>query len=62
MKKGKTVLNALTEIINLLRKPDILWVFQGREFCIKIMQEWSGNNILMYLENNEGKSVIAECL
>ena len=43
------------------RKPNKLWVDQGREIYNKLMQEQFGNNdILMYLKYNEGKSVIAE--
>ena len=43
------------------RKPNKLWVDQGREFYNKLMQEWfDKNDILMYSTQNEGKSVIAE--
>ena len=61
-KKGKTVLNAFMKIVNEFhRKPNRLWVDQGREFYNKRMQEWLDNNdILMYCTYNEGKSVIAE--
>ena len=61
-KKGKTVLNAFIKIVNESnRKPNKLWVDQGREFYNKLMQEWLDNNdILMYSTHNEGKSVIAE--
>ena len=61
-KKGKTVLNAFMEIVNESnRKPNKLWVDQGREFYNKLMQEWLDNNdILMYSTHNEGNSVIAE--
>ena len=61
-KKGKTVLNAFIEIVNESnRKPNKLWVDQGREFYKKLMQEWLDNNdILLYSTHNEGKSVIAE--
>ena len=39
-KKGKTVLNAFIEIVNESnRKPNKLWVDQGREFFNKLMQE-----------------------
>ena len=50
------------EIVNQSnRKPNKLWVDQGREFYNKLMQEWLDNNdILMYSTHNEGKSVIAE--
>ena len=61
-KKGKTVLNAFIEIVNESnRKPNKLWVDQGREFYNTLMQEWLDNNgILMYFTHNEGKAVIAE--
>ena len=58
--KGKTVLNAFTEIVNKCNcKPNKLWVDQKREFYKKPMQEWLDNNdILMYARHNEGKSII----
>ena len=61
-KNGKTVLNAFIEVVNgSNRKPNKLWVDQGREFYNKLMQEWLDNNdILMYSTHKEGKSVIAE--
>ena len=44
-KKGKTVLNAFMEIVNESnRKPNKLWVDQGRKFYNKLMQEWLDNN------------------
>ena len=60
--KGKTVLNAFIEIVNESnRKPNKLWVDEGREIYNKLMQEWLDNNdILMYSRHNEGKLVIAE--
>ena len=61
-KKGKTVLNSFIEIVNESnRKPNKLWVDQGREFYNKLLQEWLDNNdILMYSTHNEGKSVTAK--
>ena len=61
-KKGKTVLNAFIEIVNESnRKPNKLWVDQGREFYNKFMQEWLDNNyILLYFTNNKGKPAISE--
>ena len=61
-KNGKTALNAFMKIVNESnRKPNKLWVNQGREFYNKLMQEWLDNNdILMYSTHNEGTSVIAE--
>ena len=60
--KGKTVLNAFIEIVNESnRKPNKLWLDQGREFYNELMQDWLNNNdILMYSTLNEGNSVIAE--
>ena len=61
-KKGKTVLNAFIQIVNESnRKPNKLWVDQGRKFYNKLLQEWLDNNdILMYSTHNKGKSVIAK--
>ena len=61
-KKGKTVLNVFIEIVNESnRKPNKLWIDQGREFYNKFMQEWLDNNyILLYLTHNEGKPIISE--
>ena len=55
-KNTKTVLNALIEIVNESnRKPNQLWVDQGREFYNKLMQEWLDNNdILVYSTHDEG--------
>ena len=49
-KKSKTVLKAFIEIVNESnRKPNKLWVDQGREVYNTLMQEWLDNNdILMY--------------
>ena len=59
-KKGKTVLNVFIEIVNESnRKPNKLWVDQGRELYNK--QEFLQNNdISMYSTHNEDKSVMAE--
>ena len=48
------------EIVNECnRKPNKLWLDQGRKFNNKLMQEWLGNNnILMYSTHNEGKPII----
>ena len=61
-KKSKPVLNAFIEIVNESnRKPNKLWVDQGKEFYNKLMQESLDNNgILMYSTHNEVNSVIAE--
>ena len=63
-KKSKTVLNPFIEVINESNcKPNKLRVDQGRELFNK---RWyfnnnfkNNNDILMYSEHNEGKSVIA---
>ena len=49
-KKGKTVPNALIEIVKESNcKPNKLWVDQGRECHNKLLQEWLDNNdILMW--------------
>ena len=49
-KKGETVLNDFIEVINESnRKPNKLWVNQGREFYNKLVQELlDNNNIFMY--------------
>ena len=60
-KEGNTVFNAFIEIVNESNhKPNKLWVDQGKPFYCKTKQEWLGNNILMYLAHNAGKSVITE--
>ena len=63
-KKGTTVLNIFTEIVNESnRKSNKVLVDQGREFYNKLMQEWWNNNDnLMYSTHNEDKSVIGETL
>ena len=62
VKDDETVLNGSIEIVNEYnRKPNNLWVDQGREFYNKLIQEWLTNNdILIHSKNNEGKSVIVE--
>ena len=62
IKDDETVLNGSIEIVNEYnRKPNNLWVDQGREFYNKLIEEWLINNdILIHSKNNEGKSVIVE--
>ena len=61
IKKGKTVLNALIEIINdSNHKLNKLWIDQGREFTINLSKNGLTNDILMCSAHNEGKSVIAK--
>ena len=47
--KGKTVLNSfIKKISKFKRKPNKLWVDQGREIYNKLMQKWfDDNDILM---------------
>ena len=38
------------------RKPNILWFDEGRQFQIKLMQNWlDDNSILIYLTHSEDK-------
>ena len=61
-KKGVSVLNAFDKIIKQYnRKPNKIWVDQGREFYNNFFKKWlSYNDIIMYSTYNEGKSVVAE--
>ena len=56
----KKVLHGFIEIVNKSkRKPNKLWVCQGREFYNKLLKKWlDDNDILMCLTYNEGKSVV----
>ena len=61
-KKGISVTNGFNEIIKQSnRKPNKIWVDQGREFYNNVFKKWlSDNNIIMYSTYNKGKSVVAE--
>ena len=61
-KKTKTVLHGFIEIVNKSKhKPNKLWVDQRREIFYNLMQRWlEDDDILMYSNHNEGKSVVAE--
>ena len=61
-KKGISILNAFDKIIRQYnRKPNKIWVDQGREFYNNIFKKWlSDNDIIMYSTYNEGKSVVPE--
>ena len=61
-KKGISILNAFNKIIKQSnRKPNKIWVDQGREFYNRDFKKWlSSNDIIMYSTYKEGKSVIAE--
>ena len=55
-KKAKTLLHGFIGIVNeSRRKPNKLWVGQGREFYNNLMKKRLNNdNILMYSAHNEG--------
>ena len=61
-KKGFSVTNAFNKIIKQSeRKPNKIWVDQGREFYNHVFKRWlMRNNIIMYSTYNDGKSVVAE--
>ena len=61
-KKGISVTNGFNKIIKQSnRKPNKIWVDQGRESYNNVFKKWlSDNNIIMYSTYNEGKSVVAE--
>ena len=61
-KKGISVTNGFNKIIKQSnRKPNKIWVDQGRAFYNNVFQKWlSDNDIIMYLTYREGKSVVAE--
>ena len=49
------------EIVNESnRKPNKLWVDQGRDFYNKFIQEWLDNNDILMNSTHKGKLVIAE--
>ena len=58
-KKGISIVNAFnTTIKQSNRKPNKIWVDQGREFY-NVFKKWlSDNDIIMYSTYNEGKSVV----
>ena len=60
--KGISIVNAFDKIIKKSnRKPNKIWVDQGREFYDNVFKKWlSDNDIIMYSTYNEGKSVVAE--
>ena len=61
-KKGISIVNAFQSILNKSkRKPNKIWADKGSEFYNASFNKWlQDNNIIMYLTNNEGKSVVAE--
>ena len=60
-RKGISFVNTFNKIIKQSnRKPNKIWVDQGREFY-NVFEKWlSDNDINMYSTYNEGKSVVAE--
>ena len=61
-KKGKTVLEAFKQIVKTSgRKPDHIWVDEGKEFYNKDMNEWiKDNDINRYSTHGEHKSAVVE--
>ena len=61
-KKGISIVNAFKQMLKESnRKPKKIWVDKGSEFYNISFKTWlQDNDIVMYLTNNEGKSVIAE--
>ena len=61
-KKGITITNAFQKILDCSnRKPNIIWVDKGSEFCNSSFKKWlKDNDIEMYLIHNEGKSVVSK--
>ena len=61
-KEGISIVNAFDKIIKESeRTPNNMWVDQGSEFYNNNFKKWlSDNNIIMYSNYNEGKSVAAE--
>ena len=61
-KKGISILNVFDKIIKQYnRKPNKIWVDQGREFYNNVFKKWlSDNDMIMYSTYSEGKSVVAE--
>ena len=57
-----SIVNAFQSILDdSKRKPNKIWVDKGSEFYNRSMKSWlQGNDIAIYLTQNEGKSVIAE--
>ena len=61
-KKRTTIVNAFQSILDYSkRKPNKIWIDQGREFYNNHFKKWlKDSNIEMYSTYNEGKSVVAE--
>ena len=61
-KRAATIVNAFQSILNnSKRKPNKIWVDQGRECYNNVFKKWLNNkDIEMYSTYNEGKSIIVE--
>ena len=61
-KKGASVVNKFQSILKKSNiKPNKIWVDKGGEFYNRSMKSWlEKNDIEMYSNHNEGKSVVAE--
>ena len=61
-KKRNSTVNAFNKIIKQSnRKPNKIWLDQGGEFYNHNFKKWlSSNDVIMYSDFNEGKSVVAE--
>ena len=61
-KKGVSIVTAFQGILKESnRKPNKIWVDKGSEFYNASFKKWlQDNDIIMYLTNNEGKTVVAE--
>ena len=60
-KRGITIVNAFQKIISKGRKPNKIWVDQGREFYNKLFKRFLKKDIIeMYSTYNQGKSVVAK--
>ena len=60
-KGGISIVNAFQKVISKGKKTNKIWVDQGGKFCNKVFKRFLKiNNIKMYSQYNEGKSVVAE--
>ena len=59
--KPTSIVNAFQKIISEERKPNKIWIDQGREFYNNSFKDFlKMNNIEIYSTYNDGKSVVAE--
>ena len=59
--KGTSIVNTFNKIISKGRKPNEIWVNQGREFYNNSSKDFLKiKNIEMYSAYNEGKSIVVE--